>query len=159
MTTRTVTPTPQSSSGPEGVASMEDVDMSTHSTTPAQQSSFGPKLSTDVEDADTSGAAHPCKRVRPLETSPGSSTLVEDMQRLLATQPSQIQLDEQGSPTIICFQEKAIDFRPVGIAAEMILLTIVQDQYNAPPGWSAVGGEGIDSRQTRSGASQPVGRT
>ncbi|KAG9064049.1 hypothetical protein KI688_003228 [Linnemannia hyalina] len=112
---------PQASSGPERAADVDGAGMSTHTTTSTRQASSSPKRAADVDDADTADTASSNKRLRPLQISSGSSTLVEDMQRLLATQPSQIRFDESGVLTTICAQEKVIDFRSVGAAIEKIL--------------------------------------
>ncbi|KAG9061854.1 hypothetical protein KI688_007005 [Linnemannia hyalina] len=112
---------PQASSGPERAADVDGAGMSTHTTTSTRQASSSPKRAADVDDVDTADTASSNKRLRPLQISSGSSTLVEDMQRLLATQPSQIRFDESGALTTICAQEKVIDFRSVGAAIEKIL--------------------------------------
>jgi hypothetical protein len=108
LSTHTTTSTQQTSSGPERAADVDGAGMSTHTTTSTRQASSSPKRAADVDDADTADTASSNKRLRPLQISSGSSTLVEDMQRLLATQPSQIRFDESGALTTICAQEKVI---------------------------------------------------
>lgn len=123
MSTQATTSTQQASFDPE----MEDAGMFTHATTSTQQSSTSPeagistytttsisqassgvKRAADVDDANTTDTASPNKRLRPLRISSDSSTLVEDMEQLLETQPYIIRFDETGSLTTTCAQEKAI---------------------------------------------------
>ncbi|KAI8605997.1 hypothetical protein EDD21DRAFT_427217 [Dissophora ornata] len=107
MSTHTTTSTQQASSGPERSADVDTAGMSTHTTTSTQQASSGPKRAANVDDADTTETAPSNKRLRPLQISSSSPTL--------------IRLDESGSLTTICAQEKTIDFRSVGVAVEKIL--------------------------------------
>ncbi|KAK3843963.1 MAG: hypothetical protein J3R72DRAFT_419837 [Linnemannia gamsii] len=109
------TSAPQASAG----ADVHDAGISTRTT--SQQHPSGPKRAADVDDADATNTASPNKRLRPLQIGSSSSTLIEDMQRLLETQPSQIRFDESGSLTTTCAQEQTLDFRLVGVAVEKIL--------------------------------------
>ena len=96
-------------STPEQAADMDDAGMATHTATSSLQPLSAPKRAADVDDADTTtDTASYNKRLRPLQISSCSSTLVEDMQRLLETAPSQIRFDESGSLITICAQEKTI---------------------------------------------------
>ncbi|KAF9109657.1 hypothetical protein BGW39_005023, partial [Mortierella sp. 14UC] len=75
----------QAPAGPD----VHDMYMSTRTTTSTQPNSSGSKRVADVDDADATDNASSSKRLRP-QISSSSSNLIEDMQRLLETQPSQI---------------------------------------------------------------------